>query len=192
MHYAIKTCNNLTLEASDKKLLDACLRGDSDAQTALYHRHKAALFGVCLRYATDREEARDWLQDGFVKIFDDLHQYQPTGPLGGWMRRVMVNTALMHLRRRRLFFQDMEAAALSNLADEPDEPIFDEDLAKTLLQMVQRLPDGYRTVFNLHVLDGYTHPEIAGLLGITEGASKSQLSRAKAQLRAMLKKNLTT
>lgn len=158
----------------------------------LYHRYKAVLFGVCLRYAGDREEARDWLQDGFVKIFNDLHKYQPTGPLGAWMRRVMVNTALMHLRKRRLFFENFEVTAFAHPADENDDNSFDEDLAKTLLQMVQRLPDGYRTVFNLHVLDGYTHPEIAERLGISEGASKSQLSRAKAQLRSLLKKNLTT
>ncbi|MBI5916771.1 MAG: RNA polymerase sigma factor [Bacteroidetes bacterium] len=182
----------MTHDTDDKKLIEACLRGDSESQAALYHRYKAVLFGVCLRYAADREEARDWLQDGFVKIFDDLHQYQPTAPLGAWMRRVVVNTALMHLRQRRLFFKNLEMEDTSHLSDEPEAAPFNEDLAKTLLRMVQQLPDGYRTVFNLHVLDGYTHLEIAGLLGIGEGASKSQLSRAKAMLRALLKKSITT
>ncbi|MEK7255506.1 MAG: sigma-70 family RNA polymerase sigma factor [Bacteroidota bacterium] len=175
------------------KLIEQCLRGDDQAQATLYHRHKAALFGVCLRYAADREEAKDWLQDAFVHIFNDLHQFKPVAPVGAWMRKVTVNTALMYLRKRRNLFSQTPVESLPDLPDEDEnEPLHDEDLAKTLLQLVQRLPDGYRTVFNLHVLEGYSHPEIAAMLGIGEGTSKSQLSRAKAMLRRMLENKLTT
>lgn len=177
--------------SEETKLIERCLRGDEQAQAALYHRYKAALFGVCLRYAADREEAKDWLQDAFVHVFNDLRQYKPVAPLSAWMRKVAVNTALMHLRKRRNLFSHTPVESLADLPDDEEiEPPPDEELAKTLLHLVQRLPEGYRTVFNLHVLEGCSHPEIAEMLGIGEGTSKSQLSRAKALLRRMLEKKL--
>lgn len=145
------------------------------------------LFGVCLRYAKDREEAKDLLQEGFIQIYKDLYQYQPTGALGAWMRKVVVNVALQHIRKQKRLFPTValsEAAASVEVEDE----LFSNFREQALIQLIQQLPDGYRAVFNLYVIEGYSHKEIADQLGIAEASSKSQLSRAKQALRKMLEK----
>ncbi len=175
------------MESTDLELIEGCKKGDPRAQKALYERYRMMLFGVCLRYASCREEAEDFLQDGFVKIYQNLYQYQPIGSLGGWMRKVVVNVILQHLRRRRHLFTDVE---IEDLADqyEAEDQIFSSFRARALMRMVQQLPDGYRTVFNLYVIEGFSHKEIAEQLGISEATSKSQLSRAKSTLRKMIEK----
>lgn len=149
-------------------------------QEELYKRFSPKMYAVCLRYATDAEEARDLLQEGFIKIFKNLGKFRQEGSFEGWVRRVFVNTAIENYRRRvnlnsiterdEVKIEDGSWNALENLAE------------KDIVQLVQELSPGYRTVFNMYVIEGYSHKEIADLLGITEGTSKSQLARAKGIL----------
>ncbi len=177
---------NLTI--SEKNLLDGCLQGDNSCQKALYDQYKVSLFRVCLRYAKDRMEAEDMLQDGFIKIFTDLYQFKSQGPLGGWMRRVMVNAALQFIRKNKKFQHETDLDHIANIHH--TEEVATSNLnAQELTKLIQKLPVGYRTVFNLYVIDGFQHKEIAKKLNITENTSKSQLSKAKATLRKMIAKS---
>ncbi len=147
------------------------------------------LFGVCLRYAQNWQEAEDLLQEGMIVIYRDLYQYRPTGALGAWLRRVMVNVCLQHIRKRHRI---VRTTSLEKYGEklETDEDLFSQFRAKALVKMIQQLPPGYRLVFNLYVIEGHSHQEIADQLGISINTSKSQLSRAKATLRKMLEKAL--
>lgn len=175
----------------DLNILEGCKKGDQKAQALLYHRYKAKLFVLCLRYADSYEEAEDFLQDGFIHIFKDLYRFQPFGSLEAWMRKVVVNVALQHIRKKRRLFQTTEISPMISQLESNENP-FSDLSAKNLIRMIQTLPTGYRTVFNLFVIEGYSHQEIGELLEISEGTSKSQLSRAKAVLREMLKSSVTT
>ena len=171
--------------------LQACLRGERLAQKAFFERYKGKMFALCLRYANSREDAEDILQEGFVKVFRDLHQYTGLGNFEGWVRKVFVNTALQYLQKQKKNPSTTEL----NGQDFPDEaePFHgDEPPAKNMVRILQQLPPGFRTIFNLHVLEGYSHPEIADILGISVGTSKSQLLRAKAHFRKLLESSLTT
>ena len=175
---------------NETELLLACKKGDRRAQQLFFERFKRKMFAVCLRYAPTKEDAEDILQEGFVKVFRDLHQYSGAGPLEGWVRKVFVNTALQHLQKHRkgITFSLPEELELE---EEPSEDlVLDEQTAQQLLLILQQLPIGFRTVFNLHVLEGYSHPEIAALLGISVGTSKSQLLRAKAHFKKRFEKSL--
>ncbi|PSR14786.1 MAG: RNA polymerase subunit sigma-70 [Bacteroidetes bacterium] len=175
------------MAADDQQLVKACLRGNPRAQRQLYEQHKLPLFRLCLRYARDHQEAEDFLHDAFLVIFRDLGQFRGTGPLGGWMRRLTINVALQQLRKqRRLLFPetDLEQAADIAAVEEDLPPL--HDLAQVIAH-IQALPAGYRAVFNLFVVEGFSHQHIADQLGISVGASKSQLSKAKAMLRGILK-----
>ena len=176
-----------TLGLSDEKLVNGCLRGESSFQRALYEKYKVQLFRVCLRYAKDRPEAEDMLQDGFIKIFSDLHQFSRQGPLGAWLRRVVVNVALQHLRKKKKLIADVEMDQISD-DYKVDAAVFSEMNLKALTKLIQQLPTGYRVVFNMFVIEGYSHKEFAEQLKISENTSKSQLSKAKATLRRMLQK----
>jgi RNA polymerase sigma factor (sigma-70 family) len=169
--------------------LHDCIQGDRLAQQRFFERFRGKMFALCLRYARSREDAEDILLEGFVRVFRDLHQYSGIGNLEGWVRKVMVNTALQHLQKRK---KDLVTVEMNNvdLADDTDEPLMmDEPPAKNMICILQQLPDGFRTVFNLHVLEGYSHPEIAEILGISVGTSKSQLLRAKAHFKRLLEKS---
>ena len=147
------------------------------------------LFGVCMRNASDWHEAEDYLQEGLIQVFKDLYQYRPTGALGAWMRKVMVNVCLQHLRKKKNLFQTVEVEAVTG-AYEADNELFAKYRQEALIQMIQQLPEGYRTVFNLYVMEEYSHKEIAEHLDIKESASRSQLARAKAMLRKMLERSV--
>lgn len=171
--------------------LQACLRGDRLAQKAFFERFKGKMFALCLRYASCREDAEDILQEGFVRVFRDLHQYAGPGNLEGWVRKVFVNTALQHLQKQR---KNPVTTGLDG-QDFPDgdENYRDEELpAKNMIRILQQLPPGFRTIFNLYLLEGYSHPEIAEILGISVGTSKSQLLRAKALFKKLFENSLTT
>ena len=167
---------------TDADLLAACLRGDPRAQRQLYQQYAGLMLTVCRRYLKRQEDAEEALLLGFAKVFRALPTFRQEGSFEGWIRRIMVNEALGELRRREplhLSFEDF--AQPENLAATPATA--DTQLqAEELLALLQTLPPGYRTVFNLYALEGYSHPEIAELLGITEGTSKSQLSKARAML----------
>ncbi len=176
---------------AEEHLVKACLNGDREAQRALYEQFKVPMFRLCLRYAKDRHEAEDLLQEGFIRVFSDLHQFRHRGALGGWIRRVMVNVALQHLRRqhRQVPTTDLEAVAFAQASD---QDIIGELSAKNLVRFIQQLPPGYRAVFNMYVLEGYSHKEIAEKLGVSVNTSKTQLFKAKAMLRSMLEKSIAS
>ncbi len=177
------------MENTEKRLIEGCLKKDRKVQRQLYDQYKVSMFRLCLRYARDRAEAEDLLQDGFVKVFQDLSKYRGEGALGGWIRRVMINTALQHLRKQKMVFPTVEVEKIAE-THASEELILSGLRAQTLTMMIQQLPPGYRTVFNLYVIEGYNHQEIADQLGINVNTSKSQLSKAKAMLRSKLEKSM--
>jgi len=169
----------------EKKLLSGCRKGDKRAQYQFYEQFKKLVFSVCMRYAKDVPEAEDIMQDAFVVLYRDLYQYRPLSALGAWVRRVSVNVALMHVRKKRMIFSDVEMHTLADKV-EGDDDIMGILNAKEIMKMIQLLPDGYRVVFNLYVVEGYSHKEIAEQLKVSVNTSKSQLSRAKRYLKKML------
>lgn len=172
--------------------LPACLRGDRLAQKRFFEHFKGKMFALCLRYAHSREDAEDMLQEGFVKVFRDLHQYSGEGILEGWVRKVFVNTALQHLQKQKRALITLELDGQDVAEENADAFFTHEPPAKNMIRILHQLPAGFRTIFNLHVLEGYSHPEIAEILGISVGTSKSQLLRAKACFRKLLENSLTS
>jgi len=143
------------------------------------------MFGICMRYASCEEDAQDMLQNGFIKVFSRLHQFRGKGSFEGWMRKIMVHTAIEFLRKDQRSESSADLWALSGTEGASSETLEGLDY-KDLLAMIQKLPDGYRSVFNLYVIEGYSHKEIAALLAISEGTSKSQLLRARQWLQQKL------
>jgi RNA polymerase sigma factor (sigma-70 family) len=154
-------------------------------QKELYSRFSPKMYAVCLRYAGNAEEAEDILQEGFIKIFKKLDSFRSEGSFEGWIRRVFVNTAIEHFRRKRYLMPVTEKE--ENTIEGKYLSVLDDLAARDIMALVQELSPGYRTVFNLYVVEGYTHKEIADMMGISEGTSKSQLSRAKVILKDMVK-----
>jgi len=150
------------------------------------------MFRVVLRFARDRSEAEDMLQDGFIRVFRDMAQFRGEGALGGWIRRIMVNTALSHLRKQRDFLRDTPDYSPFENSLRTEEDFAANLDAETLLGYLQRLPPGYRAVFNLYVIEGFSHEEIAQQLGISVGTSKSQLFKAREYLKRIVDKSFIT
>ena len=170
---------------TESDLLQGCLSGNRRMQEELYRRFSPRMYAVCLRYAGKAEEAEDILQEGFIKVFRKMDSYRGDGSFEGWMRRIFVNTAIEHFRRKRYLMPVTERE--ENTIEGKYNSVLDDLGAKDILALVQELSPGYRTVFNMYVVEGYTHREIADMLGISEGTSKSQLSRAKVILQDMVK-----
>lgn len=166
-------------------LIKGCIEGNRRMQEELYQRFSPRMYAVCLRYAGKAEEAEDILQEGFIKIFKKLDSFRSEGSFEGWIRRIFVNTAIEHFRRKRYLMPISEKE--ENTIEGKYISVLDELAEKDILALVQELSPGYRTVFNMYVVEGYTHKEIADLLGISEGTSKSQLSRAKVILQEMVR-----
>lgn len=161
-------------------LIEGCIRGDRQSQSQLYNLLADKMFIACLRYAKNREEAEEILQEGFMKVFECIHQYKNAGSFEGWVRKIMINCALQRYRRKKLHaVVTIDTSAIENIGD---EDIIAQIGTKELLNMIQRLSPGYRMVFNLYVFEGMKHREIAELLNISEGTSKSNLSDARAIL----------
>lgn len=176
---------------SEYDLITGCLSGDRRMQEELYQRFSPKMYAVCLRYAGKAEDAQDILQDGFVKIFKNLQMYRGDGSFEGWIRRIFVNTAIEHYRKQVNLYPVTENH--ENLLETTELSAFDNLSMKDMMKMIQELSPGYRTVFNLYVIEGYSHKEIASMTGISEGTSKSQLARAKGVLQNMIKtKRLTS
>jgi len=155
-------------------------------QAELYNRFSPRMYAVCLRYAGNTAEAEDILQEGFIKIYKKLDSFRSEGSFEGWIRRIFVNTAIEHFRRKRYLQPVTEKE--ENTIEGKYFSVLDDLAEKDILALVRELSPGYRTVFNLYVVEGYTHKEIADMMGISEGTSKSQLSRAKVILQDMVKK----
>jgi len=170
---------------AEDQIIKGCLAGNRDCQRQLYETYKVAMFRICLRYANDRMEAEDMLQDGFIRVFIDLKQFSGKGAFGGWVRKVMVNACLMHIRKNKKFQYNTTLEVVAD-THQSDAEIYSRLGAETLTKLIQQLPTGYRIVFNLFVVEGYSHKEIADQLNINVNTSKSQLSKAKASLRRKL------
>lgn len=165
-----------------QELITGCKQKDAKAQEALYKQYSGILFGICLKYSPNRVEAEDSLQDAFITIFNRVEQYEGKGSFEGWIKRVTVNTVLQKYRKKRLF----EIPNEEQLEEEDVEIEQNEIPLDYLLKIIQELPDRYRLVFNLYVLDRYSHKEIAEMLGISDGTSKSNLARARMILKAKI------
>lgn len=166
------------------------MRNNTQAQRTLYEKHKVKWFMICLRYAQNKTEAEDMMQEGLISIFSDLKQYNPDrASFSAWSNKVMVNAALQHLRKwKKLKFNHPADDYENQLVHESD--VIEQIGAKEITALVQELPDGYRVVFNLYVMEGYKHREIAEMLSISENTSKTQLLKAKKMLRNQLEKVL--
>jgi RNA polymerase sigma-70 factor (ECF subfamily) len=173
---------------SESDLIAGCLGGDRKMQHELYQRYAPKMFGVCLRYAGNTEEAEDILQEGFIKVFNKMSSYRGEGSFEGWIRRIFVNTAIEHFRKKTYLQPITEQEETS--IEGKYLSVLDDLAEKDIVSLVQQLSPGYRTVFNMYVVEGYTHKQIAVILGISEGTSKSQLSRAKLILQDLVKKHI--
>lgn len=170
--------------SNEDELIRGCVRRERNAQKRLYDMFSSKMYALCCRYVKDSMEAEDVLVTAFTKIFDRIDQFKGEGSFEGWIRRVIVNESLTYLRRNRSMYIETELEAADR---EPDyQHISDHLEAEDLLNMIQELPAGYRIVFNLYAIDGYSHKEIADQLNISENTSKSQLSRARVFLQKIL------
>ncbi len=167
------------------ELISACTKKDPKAQRLLYERYSSRMLTVCLRYTGNRDEAQDVLHDGFISLFDKIKSYSGTGSFEGWMRKFFANTALMHLRKRDILkFPEDFSTVDKEVQNEPS--ILNSIAAKDILKLISSMPTGFRTVFNLYAIEGFTHQEISETLKISESNSRSQLSRARVWLKEHL------
>jgi RNA polymerase sigma factor (sigma-70 family) len=162
---------------SDEQIIAGCRAGDRKYQELLYQRFASKMFTVCMRYAAESNSAQDLLQEGFVKIFKNIDKFRGDGSFEGWIRRIFVNTCLEFVRKKANMYvvQDTDSVKV----EYQDENALQKLMKEDLMEMIQSLSTGYRTIFNLYVIEGYSHKEIAELLNVTEGTSKSQLARAR-------------
>ena len=167
----------------ERQLIEGCARGESWARERVYRLYAPAMLSVCLRYVGDEETARDLLQDGFIKVFTKIRSYSGAGAFGGWVRRIFVTTALEYLRSSERTRQSVSLEDCGDRLEDTDYSALDRLSADDLLACVARLPAGYRTVFNLYAIEGYSHAEIARMLHIREASSRSQFIRARNALR---------
>ena len=169
---------------TDIELINLCKAKDPKGQKLLYQRFSSPMTRLCLRYLQSEQDTFETLTAGFLKVFKKIHEfkYQGEGSLEAWIRKIMINEALMELRKRKKTYLFVE---LDEIVKEPTEGYHEMD-AEYLYQAIRSLPDGYRTIFNLHVIEGYSHKEIALELGIAESSSRSQLTHAKKKLKEIL------
>lgn len=166
-----------------KQTIANCLKGNRSSQNALYHALADNMYAVCLRFSRSRHEAEEILQEGFIKVFASLHQYRDEGSFEGWVRKIIVNTALQRYRSRNALHAVISLELIQNEETADDEDVVAHLGNKELLALVQELPAAYRMVFNLYVFEGYRHKEIAAMLDISEGTSKSNLHDARRCLK---------
>lgn len=170
-------------------LIRQCQENRQAAQAEIYKMFSASLFSVCLRYADNYEDAQDIFQDGFIMIFDKISQYRFEGSFEGWMRRIMVNHCIEKYRRKNYLYVINEEITSDDIDEEDAEAEFEDYSYQNLLDFIRELPDRYKQVFNLYVMEEYSHQQIAEMLDISVGTSKSNLSRAREKLKELLKKN---
>lgn len=170
----------------EQRLIAGCMKGESWAQKRVYDLYASAMLGVCIRYVENRETARDILQDGFIKIFTKVHTYSGMGSFAGWIRRIFVTTSLEYLRQNDALKHSEDIEAYNYLIGDIDASILDNISASDLISCISKLPAGYRTVFNMYAIEGYSHAEIATILEISENTSRSQFMRARKLLQKMV------
>ena len=174
--------------ASEQELIDLCIKGDRMAQRALYDRLASRMLSLCLRYVGDRTTAEDIMQEGFVTLFTRLDSFKGHGSFEGWARKIFVNTALMYLRKKDALKMSDDIDAARNLSTDMASQMEDIGYLE-LMKLISSLPAGFRTVFNMYVIEGYSHKEIAEMLDISEITSRSQLSRARTWLQNKIRAN---
>lgn len=174
------------MKLTDEQLVKKCLEKDSLAQKQLFDSFSRKMMGVCLRYTKDVEEAQDVLQIGFVKVFEKLHLFNNEGSLEGWIRKVLVNTALDQIRKNKKFDDNVDLSKVDYSMATENENVLDQLSTNDLLKIIQAMPTGFRTVFNLYAIEGYSHQEIADQLNISINTSKSQYSRARVYLQKII------
>ena len=172
----------------EKQLIEGCINGDRRAQKALYDKYSRRMMAVCLRYVKDMEDARDLLQEGFVKLYTNISKYSGEGSFDGWMRKIFVNCALERLRQNDIL-KNADDISDINYADIADESTVTQMSSDEIMMYVRSLPDGFRTVFNLFAIEGYSHKEIGNMLNISESTSRSQYMRARKILQNKILKN---
>jgi len=181
------------MSEADQKIIEGCIRGKRIAQNKLYNKYATVMLGICMRYAKSRDEAEDILQEGFIKVFLKIGDFRGEGSFEGWLKRIMVNTAITHNKQnlKHQFHSDIDEIEETLIVDQEDKP---GDLGEVkiprsqLMGMIQNLPEGYRSVFNLYVFEQYTHKEIAEIMDISVNTSKSQLSKARKLLTTRIAK----
>ena len=171
----------------DNTLVKECLNENSKAQKALFDKFAPKMLSVCLRYMKNTEQAEDALQDGFIKVFRYLKSYENTGALEGWIRRIIVNTCLDELKKNKKLLLNVSVEEVEYKLESNDF-VQEQMMADDLLKLIQSMPEGYRVIFNMFAIEGYTHQEIATKLGISESTSKSQYLRARAYLKNRIEK----
>ena len=171
---------------TEDELIRGCIKEEAFCQKEVFNRYAGRMLGVCNRYARNNADAEDILQDAFIKIFEKIHQFKFEGSFEGWVRRIMVNTALKKYSLRR-YEKEVSGYEIRDRDESGMEPSAYTHLTqKELLELINNLPDGYRMIFNLYVIEGYQHDEIAEMLGIQAGTSRSQLVKARTMLQKQI------
>jgi len=170
---------------TEEAILQGCLNNNATAQKALYEKYSAKMLSVCYRYAHNREDAEDMLQEGFIKVFGQIHTFQNRGAFEGWVRRIVIHTCINNLKKNKRFNESVDLIHATSL-QVMEETIPSIIQAKQVVECIRLLPIGYRTVLNLYAIEGYSHREIGGMLDIEESTSRSQYTRAKAMLEDVL------
>ena len=173
----------------ESQLIENCIKGERKSQKELYELFSGKMFSICLRYSKNQMDAEDILQEAFVKLFNNLHRFRGEGSFDGWVRRIFVNTAIEHIRRKNL--NTTVGEGLENSVQDKHYNALDRLYEKDIINYSNNLSNGYKTVFNMYAVEGFSHKEIANHLGITESTSKSQFSRAKALLRNIIQNKST-
>lgn len=177
---------------TENQIIKGCIKGKHDSFSMLYQRYASVMLGICCRYCKTRPEAEDVLQEGFIKVFQKISTYKGKGSFEGWLRRIMINTALNHFKANSKHYYHEDIDLVNNVTIKSDEEIltFENEISQDkIIQLIQELPAGYNMIFNLYVIDGLTHSEIANELGISINTSKSQLLKARKWLRNKLSIN---
>jgi RNA polymerase sigma-70 factor (ECF subfamily) len=175
---------SISLRHEEKGFIEACIAKERWAQKQLYEENYALLLGVCIRYSGTQDDAKDILHEGFIKILNNIHKYQPGTSLIAWMRRIIVNTAIDYYRMQTRRRTDDLESAFDIQTDEPDA--LSKLTVQEIIKCIQQLSPAYRSVFNLYVVEGYSHKEIADILEITESTSRSNLVKARSKLKDLL------
>jgi len=176
-----------TVQMTEEAILQGCLQNNATSQRELYTRYSPKMLAVCYRFAHNREDAEDMLQEGFIKVFSQIHTFRNQGAFEGWIRRIVVHTCINHLKKNKRFNESVDIIH-ANSIQVREESVPSIVQAKQIVECIRLLPMGYRTVLNLYAIEGYTHKEIAEMLDIEESTSRSQYTRAKQMLEDILVK----